>query len=171
MQFIAPVNQKVMVQTAATSKSKVDLRFLAHKKIAIVVSLFNSDVCEGLLSGAKAALAEHSVADDRIEVFKVPGAFEIPLTAKMVAKSGRFAGVIALGCVIRGETPHFEFVSLAATMGCLQAGLEAERPVLFGVITVNTLEQALARARPDEFNKGREATLALFDTLTTLEKI
>jgi 6,7-dimethyl-8-ribityllumazine synthase len=164
-----------MVQLATKSKSVTDktdmISFLRNKKVAIVVSLFNTPVCEGLLSGAIETLYEYGFDTDRYEIFKVPGAFEIPFVAKKAALSGRFDGVVALGCVIRGETPHFEFVSLAATMGCLTAGLEAGKPVTFGVITVNDQAQADDRSQPGEFNKGREATLALFDVFKTLDRI
>lgn len=159
-----------MVQTASTIRP-FDLKSLGGKKIAIVVSRFNQDVCDGLLAGAVGTLNAIGIASDGIEILRVPGAFEIPLVAKTAAGSERFAGVIALGCVIRGETPHFEFVSLAATMGCLQAGLDTGCPVMFGVITVNDSAQAAARSRPDEFNKGREAALALLDVLSTMEEI
>lgn len=164
-----------MVQLAAKSKSAVDkidmIAFLQNKKVAIVVSLFNNSVCEGLLSGAVETLHEYDFSSERYEIFKVPGAFEIPLVAQKAAKSGRFDGVIALGTVIRGATPHFEFVSLAATMGCLTAGLNSGKPVTFGVITVNNQAEADERSQPGEFNKGREAALALFDVLKTLERI
>src|SRR3990167_2910369 len=156
-----------MVQTAAKPRP-VELKVLGGKKLAIAVSRFNEAVCEGLLTGALGALKESGVTTEHIEVFRVPGAFEIPLVAKKLAQSGRFAGVIALGAVIRGETPHFEFVSLAATMGCLQAALDTGCPVLFGVLTVNNEAEAAGRSRPDEFNKGREAVLALFDVLKTM---
>ena len=155
----------------ATKKSDVNPANLAGKKIALVASSFNSDVVDGLLNGALTTLECASFASEHYEVFRVPGAFEIPLIAKKIAASKRFDGVITLGCVIRGETPHFEFVSLAATMGCLQAGLDTGCPVLFGVITVNTPEQAQERSQPNEFNKGREAVLALFDLWKTMEQI
>lgn len=164
-----------MVQLAAKSKSATDkidmISFLQNKKVAIVVSLFNNSVSEGLLGGALETLHEYDFNSERYEVFKVPGAFEIPLVAQKAAKSGRFDGVIALGAVIRGATPHFEFVSLAATMGCLTAGLDSGKPVTFGVITVNNQAEADERSQPGEFNKGREAALALFDVLKTLERI
>lgn len=159
-----------MVQTVAQNRT-LDAAVLKGKKIAVVISRFNEQVCERMLFGAFDVLDGAQIPRDVVEVFHVPGAFEIPLVAKKAAASRRFAGIIALGCVIRGETPHFEFVSLAATMGCLNAGLETGCPVVFGVITVNDQAQADARSRPDEFNKGREAALALFDVLTTMERI
>lgn len=144
---------------------------LSQKKIAIVISRFNEKICDGLLQGARAALSELKIDADQVSVLRVPGAFEIPLVAKRAALSKKYAGVVALGCVIRGETPHFEYVSQAVSMGCLQAGLDTDCPVLFGVITVNNQEQAVARSLANEYNKGREAMMALFETLQTLERI
>lgn len=106
-----------------------------------------------------------------VNIFEVPGAFEIPLVAKKLAQSKKYCGVIALGCVIRGETPHFEYVSQAAALGCLQAGLESGCPVAFGVLTVENEAQALERSRLNEFNKGREAAGALLQTLSVLESV
>lgn len=158
-----------------TSTLKLDQnrihKLLSQKKIAIVISRFNDKICEGLLQGAWTALSELKLDADQVSVLRVPGAFEIPLVAKRAAMSKKYAGVVALGCVIRGETPHFEYVSQAATMGCLKAGLDTNCPVLFGVLTVNTQEQAVARSLANEYNKGREAMMALFETLNTLEQI
>jgi 6,7-dimethyl-8-ribityllumazine synthase len=159
------------MKTAATRKIAQKKKRSGLPKIAIVCSLFNDDVVKGLMGGCLGYLKEQGIASESVRVFEVPGAFEIPLVAQNVAKSKKFAGVIALGCVIRGDTPHFEFVSLAATMGVLQAGLNTGVPVLFGVITVNDKTQAMVRSAKDEFNKGREAAMALLDTLTTLESI
>lgn len=158
------------ITTSRLTPSEVK-NLLGHKKIAIVMSRFNSSVVEGLLAGAVETLREYELAPADYEIFQVPGAFEIPLVAKKAAQSGRFAGVVALGCVLRGETPHFEFVSLATTMGCLMAGLDTGCPVSFGVITVNTAEQAVARSCADEYNKGREAVLALFEMLQSLTRV
>ena len=144
---------------------------LAGKRVAVVASRFNAMICEGLLGGALGALESLGVTGQQVDVFRVPGAFDVPVVAKKVAASGNFAGVVALGCVIRGETPHFEFVSLAATLGCLQAALDTSCPVTFGVITVNTESQALERSGVNNANKGREATLALLETLETLRRL
>lgn len=153
------------------SSRKNAVQKLPRQKVAIVMSLFNTEISDGLKNGALKALQENGVAQKDVTIFTVPGAFEIPLVAQKVAQSKKFTGVVALGCVIRGDTPHFEFVSLAATMGCLQAGLTAGKPITFGVITVNTTAQALERSRDNDFNKGREAVLALLDTLATLNQI
>lgn len=143
----------------------------AVAKVAIVVSLFNENITKNLLTACLKTLEEHGYRGDQLDVFKVPGAFEIGFVAQKVAGSRAYNGVIALGCVIRGETAHFEYVSLSATLGCLLAGMNTGCPVLFGVITTNTLEQALERSQPNEFNKGREVALALLDTLETLKTI
>ena len=153
------------------SSRKTAVQKLPRQKVAIVMSSFNTEISDGLKNGALKALQENGVAQKDVTLFTVPGAFEIPLVAQKVAQSKKFTGVVALGCVIRGDTPHFEFVSLAATMGCLQAGLTAGKPITFGVITVNTTAQALERSRDNDFNKGREAVLALLDTLATLNQI
>lgn len=157
------------------SKRKVFQKKTSKKsvtsKVAIVCSLFNEAIVGGLKEGCLGYLEEQGIGRQSVRLFEVPGAFEIPLVAQKVAQSGKFDGVIALGCVIRGNTPHFEFVSLAATMGVLQAGLNTGVPVLFGVLTVNDLAQAQARSGRDAFNKGREAAMALLDTLMTMETI
>lgn len=140
-------------------------------KIAFVVGRFHAEICQGLLGGATKFLQECGFSENQYDVFWVAGAFEIPLVAKKLAEQARYSGVVALGCVIRGETPHFDFVSFATTYGVMQAGLVTGCPVSFGVITVENENQALARASDDSFNKGREAVSALLDTITTLKEI
>lgn len=140
-------------------------------KVAVVVSLFNESICENLLIGCLKAFEDGGLASGNVKVFRVAGAFEIPFMIKKVALTKKYAGVVALGCVIRGETPHFEYVSQAASLGCLKASLDALCPVAFGVITVNNLAQALERSGPNDLNKGREAAFALLDTLTQLETV
>ena len=144
--------------------------FLKDKNFAVVVSQFNAEVCDGLLSGALQTLEEYGVSNQNIKVLRVPGAFELPVVAKKITDSKKYAGIICLGCVVRGETPHFEFVSLASTMGCLQTSLEGT-PIGFGLLTVDNNDQARARSAQDENNKGRESVLAVFETLKTLEQI
>ncbi len=153
----------------ATKAKKSKLK--KAQRVALVVSLFNDEISRALQMGAVATLKDAGLTGDAVKVFEVAGAFEIPLVAKKIALTKKYAGVIALGCVIRGDTPHFEFVSLAATQGCLQVSLDTLVPVACGVLTVNTVAQAKERAAANEFNKGREAALALLDTLSTLEKI
>lgn len=149
-----------------------DIRAPKNKgDIAIVLSLFNEQITRGLLGGSLEELTRHGYQTAQVGVFEVPGAFEIPLVAKKLAQSKKYCGVIALGCVIRGETPHFEYVSQAAALGCLQVGLESGCPVAFGVLTVENEAQALERSRLDEFNKGREAAVALLQTLSALESV
>lgn len=137
-------------------------------RIAIVMSLFNETICRGLLEGARECLRENGFDTAAVPVFEVPGAFEIPLVAQKLISKKRCAGVVALGCIIRGETPHFEYVSQGAMMGCQMVALKAGKPVAFGILTTNDEAQALRRAAPDAFNKGREAVHALLETLETL---
>ena len=129
-------------------------------RFAIVVSRFNEEITRGLLAGAREALAEAGVREDDIAVVHVPGAFEIPLAAKRAAESRQFAGVICLGCLIKGDTMHFEYIADAAAHGIMRVGLDTGIPVTFGVLTTLTDEQAERRAAPGPDNKGREAALA-----------
>ncbi|MBW4653450.1 MAG: 6,7-dimethyl-8-ribityllumazine synthase [Kaiparowitsia implicata GSE-PSE-MK54-09C] len=136
-------------------------------RLAIVVSQFNPDVTHGLRDGALAYLAENGVMLSSRDVFSAPGAFETPLIAKRLAESG-YEGVICLGCVIKGDTAHFEYISEATAHGLMQVGLETGKPVTFGILTVYTDGQAVARSRNDEHNKGREAAAACLEALKTL---
>ena len=138
-------------------------------RIAIVRSEFNEEVTGGLLHGAKAALSEKGITG--IDEFSAPGAFEAPLIAKQLAKTGRYGGVICLGCVIKGDTAHFEFISLGAAIGIQMASLESGVPISFGILTTYTDEQAQVRSKKDEHNKGREAALAVLGSIETLHKI
>ncbi|MBC7384699.1 MAG: 6,7-dimethyl-8-ribityllumazine synthase [Cryobacterium sp.] len=140
-------------------------------KFAILTSQFNSEVTSGLKKGAHAYLAEKGVASDSIQEFSAPGAFEIPLIAQKLAKCGKFAGVICLGCVIKGDTAHFEFISLGATLGIMQSMLSTETPISFGILTTYTEEQAESRSRENPENKGREAAAACFETVVALKEI
>lgn len=141
------------------------------KSIALVVSRFNEKISSGLLEGARKALLELGLKDQQIKTFFVAGAFEIPLVAQEIGRSKKYAGVVALGCVIRGETPHFEYVSLGATLGCQMAQLDSGCPLAFGILTVDNEAQALARSSNDEFNKGREAVFALMESIRVIETI
>jgi 6,7-dimethyl-8-ribityllumazine synthase len=140
---------------------------MAEFKIAVVASRFNSEITERLLAGANEAL--RPVAD--VTVYQVAGAFEIPLAAKQAALSGRFDAVVTLGCVIRGETPHFDYVSQVASTGISQAAMESGLPVTFGVLTVNTDEQAMARSMPGKENFGYHAAAAAIDMVRVLKRI
>jgi 6,7-dimethyl-8-ribityllumazine synthase len=128
-----------------------------RRTVAIVVSRFNGDITSRLLEGAVAELEEAGVTRERIDVVAVPGAFELPLGAMALAKTKRYSCIVALGCVIRGETPHFEYVAAEAASGLQLAGLETGVPVSFGVLTCETREQAEARAGGEKGNKGAEA--------------
>ncbi len=132
-------------------------------KFGIVVSRFNDFICEHLLSGAMDVLVRNGADDGDIEVFKVPGAFEIPQAAKKVALSKRFDAVICLGAVIRGSTPHFEYIAAEVSKGVAMVGLEGEVPVTFGVLTTDNLEQAIERAGTKAGNKGWDAALSAIE--------
>src|SRR5687768_617861 len=129
-------------------------------RFAIVVSRWNDFLTSKLLDGALDALESTGVEENAIEVFRVPGSFELPLTALKAAESGDFDAVIALGVVIRGETPHFDYVAGQAASGIAQAGMQTGIPVIFGVVTTDTVEQAINRAGVKSGNKGYEAALA-----------
>lgn len=142
-------------------------------KIAVVTSRFNEEVTGGLRDGATATFAEHGIS--QVTYLDAPGAFEIPLYAQELAKTKKFDGVVCLGCVIKGDTAHFEFISLGATMGIQQASLNTGVPITFGIITTYNQEQAVVRSRSKgehaRHNKGREATLACIEAIETLRKI
>jgi 6,7-dimethyl-8-ribityllumazine synthase len=140
-------------------------------RFAIVVSRFNEEVTSGLLRGARAHLAEQGAPVAEDEVLSASGAFELPLIAQTLARTGRYDGVVCLGCVIKGDTAHFEFISLGASVGLMQAGLATETPITFGVLTTYTEEQAEARSRDDAHNKGREAAAACLETALLLRRI
>ena len=140
-------------------------------RFAIVYSSFNEEVTSGLLKGAKKFLAEKNISPKDEDIFLAPGAFELPLIAKKLAKTKKYNGVICLGCVIKGDTAHFEFISLGSTVGIMQTMLETEVPVSFGVLTTYTDEQAVLRSKDNAENKGREAANACFETALILGKI
>jgi len=130
------------------------------KTFALVVSRFNDFVTGKLLDGALDALTRSGANDKNIDIVKVPGAFEIPLAAKKLAEKGRYNAVICLGAVIRGATPHFDYVSAEVSKGIAQVSLEASIPIIFGVITTDSLEQAIERAGTKSGNKGWSAAMA-----------
>lgn len=135
----------------------------AGRRFAIVVSRFNELVTERLLAGALACLQAHDVAEDDVTVYSVPGAWELPLAADRVLRGGGVDGVIALGCVIRGDTPHFDYVAGGATNGLLRAALDHGVPVAFGVLTTEDTAQAMARAGGKSGNKGWDAALTVLE--------
>ena len=135
-------------------------------RFAIIVSRFNPEVTDGLLSGARAALAEAGVLDDDITLVRVPGAFELPVTAERLANTGRFDAIICLGCVIKGDTMHFEYISAAASQGIMDVSTGSGIPVSFGLLTTLDEEQARVRSVVGPDNKGREAALAAVEMAT-----
>ena len=143
----------------------------SNYRIAIIVSHFNEEVTSGLKRGALAYLAEQEIKVAEGDIYPAPGAFEIPLIAQTLAQSKQYDGVVCLGCVIKGDTAHFEFISLGATIGLMQTTLQSKMPITFGIITTYTDEQAKARSRDDAHNKGREAAAACVETLETMAAI
>ncbi len=139
-------------------------------KFSIVVSRFNSFITEKLLDGAIDCLVRHNVKDEDIKVYWVPGAFEIPAVAKKIAQSKSSDAVICLGCVIRGETPHFDFIAAEVSKGIAQVSLETGIPVVFGVLTTDTIEQAIERSGTKSGNKGFDAALTAIE-LTNLYRL
>lgn len=133
------------------------------KKFAIVVSRFNSFICDRLVEGALDCLRRHGAAEDAIDLVRVPGAFEIPAAAKRVAHTKRYDAVIALGAVIRGATPHFDYVAAEAAKGIAQVAQDAPCAVAFGVLTCDTIEQAVERAGTKAGNKGADAASAAME--------
>ena len=140
-------------------------------KYGIVISRFNEFIGSKLLSGAIDALERHGVNEEDIEIAWVPGAFEIPLVAKKMAKTGRYDSVICLGAVIRGSTPHFDIVANEVSKGIAHIGLETEVPIIFGVLTTDSIEQAVERAGTKAGNKGFEAAVTAIEMANLLKEI
>ena len=140
-------------------------------KYGIVISRFNEFIGSKLLSGAIDALERHGVDETNIEIAWVPGAFEIPLVAKKMAKTGRYDSVICLGAVIRGSTPHFDIVANEVSKGIAHIGLETEVPIIFGVLTTDSIEQAVERAGTKAGNKGFEAAVTAIEMANLLKEI
>lgn len=143
----------------------------AGLRFGLVVSRFNEFISRKLLEGALDALGRHGVAPEDIEVAWVPGAFEIPLVARRLAESGRYQAIICLGAVIRGATPHFEYVAAEVAKGIALVGLETGVPTLFGVLTTDTIEQAIERAGTKAGNKGFDAALAAIEMANLLRQL
>lgn len=141
------------------------------KKFGIVVSRFNEFITNKLLEGALDALKRHGALNEDIEIAWVPGAFEIPLIAKKMAESKRYNAVIALGAVIRGETPHFDYVANEVSKGIAKISLDTEVPVIFGVLTTDTIEQAIVRAGTKGGNKGFEAAVTAIEMANLIDEI
>ncbi len=140
-------------------------------RYALVVARFNSFVVDGLLTGALDTFKSHGIRDEDITIVRVPGAWELPLAVKRVAATKKFDAIVALGAVIRGGTPHFEYVSGETAGGIAGVGLAADLPVIFGVLTVDNVEQAMERSGTGAGNKGIEAALAALDMVSLLRQI
>lgn len=141
----------------------------AGLKIAIVAARFNDFITNNLIDGAVDMLVRHNVKEDDITVVKVPGAFEIPMTCKKIAKKGKYNAIISLGAVIRGATPHFDYVSAEVSKGVAHVSLDSDIPVIFGVLTTDTIEQAIERAGTKAGNKGAESALAAIEMVNLLK--
>ena len=135
----------------------------AGLRIAIVASRFNDEIVSGLIDGALSCLARHGAEDENLSMFRVPGAFEIPTLAAKLADSHKYDAIVTLGCLIRGDTPHFDFISAQVTNDLSRVAVERRFPITFGVITCNTYEQAVERSKPGNMNKGWEAALAAIE--------
>ncbi|MDD5713200.1 MAG: 6,7-dimethyl-8-ribityllumazine synthase [Smithellaceae bacterium] len=140
-------------------------------RFGIVASRFNDFICGRLIEGAVDALTRAGADEKDIQIYKVPGAFEMPLIAKKLAKTGRFDAIICVGAVIRGATPHFEYVSAEVSKGIASVGLELEVPIAFGVLTTDNLEQAIERAGSKSGNKGWDAAMAAIEMVDLFKKI
>jgi 6,7-dimethyl-8-ribityllumazine synthase len=141
------------------------------QRFALVVSRFNNFITDKLLSGAMDTLQRHGCPDNQITVVRVPGSYELPLTAKKLIAGGGYDAVICLGCVIRGQTPHFDYIATECSKGIAQVALESGTPVAFGVITADTLEQAIERAGSKTGNKGSDAALTAIELVNLYAQI
>lgn len=141
------------------------------QRVGIIASRFNSLIVESLIKGAIDTLSRHGVLSENIELIYVPGAYELPLVASRLTNKNRYDGIIALGAVIRGGTAHFDYVAGTCAKGLSQVGLNANIPVAFGVLTTDTIEQAVERAGTKAGNKGAEAALSLLETMNVLTEI
>lgn len=144
---------------------------MAGHRFAIVVSRFNGEITEGLLDGARACLREAAVPDDDVTIVRVPGAFEIPIAAQRLAERGAYDAIICLGCVIKGETMHFEYIAEAASHGIALAAASTGVPMAFGVLTTMTEEQAVERSVAGPGNKGREAAAAAVEMAALFRRL
>ena len=144
--------------------------FLADSRVAIIVAYFYKDIGDKLLASAEETLRKYGIQDNNIDVYCAPGAFEVPLMAKRLAKNGNYDGIVTLGAVIHGETPHFDYVCSECARGVADVSYQFETPVAFGVLTTDNMEQTLGRAGGYKGNKGEEATLAMIEMLYLLAK-
>ena len=140
-------------------------------RFAIVASRFNNFIVDSLIAGAVDTLRRHGIKDTSIDLVRVPGAFEMPLAAQRLAASSRYDGIIALGAVIRGSTPHFDYVAGECTKGLATVSLQHSIPIGFGVLTTDTIEQAVERAGTKAGNKGADATLSVLEMVSLLQRL
>lgn len=141
------------------------------KKFGVVIARFNSFIAERLLEGAVDTIVRSGGSDDNIEVARVPGAYEIPLVAQAMARSGKYDAIICLGAVIRGATPHFDFVANEAAKGIAQASMDSGVPIIFGVLTTDTIEQAIERAGTKAGNKGADCASAAIEMVNLMPQL
>jgi 6,7-dimethyl-8-ribityllumazine synthase len=159
------------VRHRVSGDNPAPLHGAAGYRFAVVVSRFNQDITDALRTGACKALAEAGASDQDVEAFVVPGAFELPQAARAIAETGRYDAIVCLGCVIRGATPHFEYISTAVAHGVMQAAGGTGIPMAFGVLTTDTLAQAEERAGDGPDNKGREAAAAALEMATLFRQL
>ncbi len=154
--------------TKNTDNNNIDIE---GEKIAIVVANFYNDIAQKLLSGAVKTLKTHGVYDNDITIYYVPGAFEVPLIAKkLTTKTPKYSGIITLGAIIRGETPHFSFISAECVRGIAKVSYDTNIPVSFGILTTDNMAQALARAGGNKGNKGVESAMAVIEMIELIKK-
>jgi len=152
-----------MKKTGYAAPGKPAKKEFASVRIALVATRWNTEIVDALLTGARGCLKDWGVTPDRIHEFRVPGAFEIPLALEQLARTRRYDGVVALGAVIRGDTPHFDFVAGECARGLQDVAIRHVLPVGFGVLTVDTSAQAVVRAKPGKANKGYESASAMLE--------
>ena len=140
-------------------------------RIAVIAARWNAEITDGLVEGAVRAFARHDILGDAVDVFRVPGAFELPLASQRAARSGRYDAVVALGCVIRGDTPHFDYVCSETTRGIGEVSLNENLPVAFGLLTTDNLQQSLDRSGDNHENKGEEAAIGAIEMANVLKAL
>lgn len=139
--------------------------------VVLVAARFNDMIVEQLIRGARDQLIRHGLSEDHLTCVRVPGAFELPLVCQQLAESGRYKGIVALGAVIRGQTPHFDFVASSCASGIMQASLKTNVPMVFGVLTTDTIEQAVERSGTKSGNKGADVALSLIEMMNVVALI
>jgi 6,7-dimethyl-8-ribityllumazine synthase len=143
----------------------------ADARVAVVAARFNTRIVDELLTGCRRLLGESGISGDRLDVHRVPGAFELPVTAKALAATGRYSAIICLGCVVRGDTPHFDYVAGETARGVMQVAIETGLPVIFGVLTTNTEQQSWDRAGGSHGHTGERAAEAALEMIAVLRRI